>query len=52
MSVIKKISNYRLSEHIENAYESDIYKCDECDNVEHGMCEIQEHMVMGGGLYW
>ena len=35
-----------MTEHIKNAHESGTYKCDECDNVDNGMCKIKEHMIM------
>ena len=44
---------HHLNEHIKNAHESGTHKCDECDNVDNGMCEIKEHMLGGGGeFYW
>ena len=40
---------HHLNEHIKNAHESGTHKCDECDNVDNGMCEIKEHMFGGRG---
>ena len=53
MSVIKKHFKYITLMNISKtlAHESGRYKWDECDNIEQGMCEFKEHMIMRVNIF-